>query len=136
MLARQWLSLLKFLQFYPDASRQDINRATPYQPCFATRLGGVSGGKVTQEWPVSSHTAIFGAGKLGSAKLPIATVMNPGKPSFAQKTVEPQVGQKWKVIALPLGCPHPLRRFTGESNLVEAKARLIANDGTGTALAR
>ena len=34
------------------------------------------------------------------------------------------------------GCPHPLRRFTGESNLVEAKARLIANDGTGTALAR
>jgi hypothetical protein len=26
MLARQWLSLLKFLQFYPDASRQDINR--------------------------------------------------------------------------------------------------------------
>ena len=40
-----WLSLLKFLQLYPDASRQDINRATPYQPCFATRLGGVSGGK-------------------------------------------------------------------------------------------
>ena len=97
-----WLSLLKFLQFYPDASRQDINRATPYQPCFATRLGGVSGGKVTQEWRVSSHTAIFGAGKLGSAKLPIATVTYPGKPSFSQKTVEPQVGQKWKVIALPL----------------------------------
>ncbi len=58
MSARQWLSLLKLLQSYPDPSRHDINRATPiratpYQPCFATRLGGVSGGKVTQEWRVS-----------------------------------------------------------------------------------
>jgi hypothetical protein len=33
------------------------------------------------------------------------------------------------------GCPRPLRRFTGENNLVEAKACLIANNGTGTPLA-
>ena len=34
------------------------------------------------------------------------------------------------------GGPHPLRRFTGECNLVEPKARLIADHGTSTALAR
>jgi hypothetical protein len=32
--------------------------------------------------------------------------------------------------------PFPLRRFTSECNLVEAKARLIADHGTSTALAR
>jgi hypothetical protein len=30
-------------------------------PCFATRLGGVLGGKENQEWRDSSHTAIVGA---------------------------------------------------------------------------
>src|SRR5215471_10361606 len=43
------------------------------QPCFARRLGGVSGGKETQGWRDSSHTAMVGAGKFGSAKLPMAT---------------------------------------------------------------
>jgi hypothetical protein len=33
----------------------------------------VSGGKETQEWRVSSHTAMVGAGKFGSAKLPMGT---------------------------------------------------------------
>jgi hypothetical protein len=32
--------------------------------------------------------------------LPIATANIPGKPSFSQYTVEPQVGQKWKVSVL------------------------------------
>jgi hypothetical protein len=48
--------------------------------CFATRLGGVSGGKETQGCRVSSHTAMAGAGKFGSAKLPMATATYPGKP--------------------------------------------------------
>jgi hypothetical protein len=29
-----------------------------YHPCFATRLGGVSGGKEIQGWRDSSHTAM------------------------------------------------------------------------------
>src|SRR5271165_1839479 len=55
-----------------------------YHPCFATRLGGVSGGKETQGWRDSSHTAMLGAGKFGSAKLPMATATYPGKPSLSQ----------------------------------------------------
>ena len=56
----------------------------PYHPCFAMRLGGVSSGRETQGWRDSSHTAMFGAGKLGSAKLPMATLTYPGKPVFSQ----------------------------------------------------
>ena len=37
--------------------------------------------------------------------------------------------------ATAFGCPHPLRRFTGESNLVEAKARLIADHSARASLA-
>ena len=59
----------------------DVTRRLFYQPCFATRLGGVSGGRETQGWRDSSHTAMVGAGKLGSAKLPMATATYPGKPS-------------------------------------------------------
>jgi hypothetical protein len=55
-----------------------------YHPCFATRVGGVSGGKETQGWRDSSHTAMVGAGKFGSAKLPMATATYPGKPSLSQ----------------------------------------------------
>jgi hypothetical protein len=50
-------------------------------------LGGVSGGKETQGWRDSSHTAMVGAGKFGSAKLPMATVTYPGKPSFSYQLV-------------------------------------------------
>ena len=55
-----------------------------YHPCFVTRLGGVSAGKETQGWRDSSHTAMVGAGKFGSAKAPMATAMYTGKPSLSQ----------------------------------------------------
>ena len=55
-----------------------------YQPCLVVRLGGVSGGNATQGWRDSSHTAMVGAGKFGSAKLPTATATNPGKCSLSQ----------------------------------------------------
>jgi hypothetical protein len=58
------------------------------------RLGGVSGGKETQAWRDLSNTAMVGGGKLGSAKLPMATAMYSGKPWPSQYTVEPHVGQK------------------------------------------
>jgi hypothetical protein len=51
---------------------------------LATRLGGVSGGKETHRWRDSSHTAMVGAGKFGSAKLLMATATYPGKPSLSQ----------------------------------------------------
>jgi hypothetical protein len=63
---------------------KQIHRRLFYHPCFATRLGGVSGGKETQGWRDSSHTAMVGVGKFGSAKLPMATAMYPGKPSLSQ----------------------------------------------------
>jgi hypothetical protein len=55
-----------------------------YHTCFATRLRGVSAGKETQGCRDSSHTAMVGAGKFGSAKLPMATATYPRKPSFSQ----------------------------------------------------
>jgi hypothetical protein len=55
-----------------------------YHPCFFIRLGATSGGKETQGWRDSSHTAMVGAGKFGSAKLPMATATYPGKPSLSQ----------------------------------------------------
>jgi hypothetical protein len=55
-----------------------------FHPCFAMRLDGVSGGKETQGWRDSSHTPMVGAGKFGSAKLPMATATYPGKPSPSQ----------------------------------------------------
>jgi hypothetical protein len=58
--------------------------AVVYHPCLAARLGGVSGGREIQGWRDSSHTAMVGAGKFGSAKLPMATATYPGKPSFSQ----------------------------------------------------
>jgi len=66
------------------ATRGDAWQKDFYHPCFAARLGGVSGGKETQGWRDSSHTAIVGAGKFGSAKLPMATATYPGKPSPSQ----------------------------------------------------
>jgi hypothetical protein len=41
----------------------------------------VSDGKETQGWRDSSNTAIVGAGKFGSVKLPMATATYPGNPS-------------------------------------------------------
>ena len=34
------------------------------------------------------------------------------------------------------GCPHPRRSFTGEGDLLAAEARLVADHGASTALAR
>ena len=52
-------------QFELAEGRRLFNHA-----CFATRLGGVSGGKETQGWRDSSHTAMVGAGKFGRRCLP------------------------------------------------------------------
>src|SRR5258707_15050636 len=52
-----------------------------FHPCFATRLGGVSGGRETQGGRDSSHTLMVGAGEVGSAQLPVARATCPGKPS-------------------------------------------------------
>jgi hypothetical protein len=53
-------------------------RGSDYHPCFAMRLGGVSGGKETQWWRDCSHTAMVGAGKFGSANtLRISTATEP-----------------------------------------------------------
>src|SRR5262245_53694368 len=73
---------------FSGASAKQIDLAEDrrrlFHPCFATRLGGVSGGKESQGWRDSSHTAMVGAGKFGSAKLPMATATYPGKPSPSQ----------------------------------------------------
>ena len=43
--------------------------------------------------PPSSHTDTLGAGNVGSAKDPTATMMKSGDACLSQKTVEPQMGQ-------------------------------------------
>ena len=78
--------------------------------CFNGTLGGVSGGNVTPTGGEITPPRSSALGKVGSAKLPMATVTWPGKPSFSQKTVEPHVGQKSKVIALPLSAVRVPRR--------------------------
>jgi hypothetical protein len=44
------------------------------------RLGGVSGGEEIHGWRDCSHTAMVGAGKFGSAKLPMETNVAQTKP--------------------------------------------------------
>jgi hypothetical protein len=50
-------------------------------------LGYVEGRNIAYEFRHcdSSHTAMVGAGKFGSAKLPMATATYPGKPSLCAK---------------------------------------------------
>jgi len=48
-----------------------------------------AGGKETQGWRDSSHTAMVGAGKFGSAKLSMATARYPIKPSLSLKRGTP-----------------------------------------------
>jgi hypothetical protein len=84
---RLWKAIdLEYFIEHDDPGAQDHGGAGAliFHPCFATRLGGVSGGKETQGWRDSSHTAMVGAGKFGSAKLPMATATYPGKPSLSQ----------------------------------------------------
>src|SRR6516165_7241783 len=76
---------------HPDTLNQcpllGVKRTLPTAdgyPCFAMRFGGVSGDRESQGWRDSSHTPIVGAGKFGSAKLPMATATYPGKPSPSQ----------------------------------------------------
>ena len=61
----------------------------------------------TQECRRSSYTECRGLGKRGSAKLPTATAMTSGVDANCQYTVEPHVGQKWKV-AVPPGASSPV----------------------------
>ena len=56
----------------------------------------------TQECRRSSYTECRGLGKRGSAKLPTATAITSGADASCQYTVEPHVGQKWKVTVPPL----------------------------------
>jgi hypothetical protein len=77
------VNLQRLILSLPAVTRQ-VDRRPFYHACFATRLGGMPAGKETQGWRDSSHTAIVGAGKFGSAKPPIATATYPGKPSLSQ----------------------------------------------------
>jgi hypothetical protein len=44
----------------------DVTRRLFYQPCFATRFGGVSGGKETQGgWSHNTHGSMHGSGTCG-----------------------------------------------------------------------
>src|SRR5262249_42580207 len=44
-------------------------------PCFATRLGGVSGNKETRGWRASSHTAMVGAGEIRVGEVADGTIV-------------------------------------------------------------
>ena len=56
----------------------------------------------TQECRRPSYTECRGLGKHGSAKLPTATAIASGADTSSQYTVEPHLGQKWKVAPPPL----------------------------------
>jgi hypothetical protein len=107
-----------------------------YQPCFAMRLGGVSGGKETQGWRDCSHTAMVGAGKFGSAKLPIGNSDVPRKavvlPVDCRAAYRAEMkGQR----VATFGSPRPRVSLTGEADLLESETRLVADYGAGAALA-
>ena len=107
-----------------------------YHPCFTARLGGVSGGKETQGWRDSSHTAMVGAGKFGSAKLPMATATYPGK-AFAfpvDGRTAFRTEMKGQTVAA-FGRPHPRRSLTGESDLLATEACLVADHAPSATLA-
>src|SRR5436190_364961 len=62
----------------------------------------MAAGNGSQPCLLTVQTVRAGAGKSGSAKAPTATVNTSGSRSRSQNTVEPQVGQKWKVRTWPL----------------------------------
>ena len=70
--------------------RQPLVWSPLLRHAFGRRVGRQGDPRVTGFLPHRN----LGAGKLGSAKLPMATATYPGKPSPSQYTVEPQVGQK------------------------------------------
>ena len=65
-------------------------------------MAGCQNEVVTHGCRRSFQTDCVGAGNDGSANDPIATAVASGFRSGSQNTVEPQTGQKWKVIAKPL----------------------------------
>src|SRR5262249_10667638 len=97
-------------------ARQATNRfcvavtlaGSPDHPCFATRLGGVSGGK----------------------ELLPGTVRRAQIDGRAACRTEMK-GQRGAAFS----CPHPRCRLTGEGDLLAAEARLVADHGAGSALA-
>jgi FtsP/CotA-like multicopper oxidase with cupredoxin domain len=104
------------------------DRRRLFHPCFAARLGGVSGGKESQGWRDSSHTAMVGAGKFGSAKLPMAT----------QQLIPP--GDRWRPIlkidqpaATLWFHPHP-HHDTARQIYMGLTGMIIVDDGTDARL--
>jgi hypothetical protein len=103
-----------------------------YQPCFATRLGGVSGGKEIQGWRDCSHTAMVGAGKFGSAKLPMAIMTYPRK-TFVLPVdcgAAYRAEMKGQRVAT-FGSPRPRPSLTGEADLLASEAPLATEHGAG-----
>src|ERR1700730_4313335 len=95
------------------ASLNPTDRRLFYHPCFATRLGGVSGGKETQGWRDSSHTAMAGAGKFGSAKLPSYNA--------------PRARHRCESPDQP---PIPGLRYAGAVSVLQSHQRSCAGDGS------
>src|SRR3974377_209460 len=82
------------------------------------RLGGVSSGRETQGWRDSSHTAMFGAGKLGSAKLPMGTLTYPGKPVFSQLSFSKILSGLWAFANFVVDLFKSRRRLEAENLLL------------------
>src|ERR1700730_5597424 len=122
-------------RFVPSViSEQD--RRLFYHPCFATRLGGVSGGKESQGWRDSSHTAMVRRGEIrvgevadGNGDVSRKAFALPVDGGAACRT------EMKRQHVSAFSCPHPGRRLTGEGDLLAAKARLIAAHGASAALA-
>jgi hypothetical protein len=118
-----------------SARSRRSNGIAGYHPCFAARFGGVSGGKDTHGCRVSSHTEMVGAGKFRSARLPMAgdmprkTIILPEDRRTARRTK--MIGQ----CVAAFGRPRPCRSLTGKGDLLQAKARLVADHRPSSALA-
>src|SRR5580765_1968162 len=82
-------------------------------------------GKASQSCLLSVQTVRTGAGKCGSAKAPTATLISSGSRSLSQNTVDPQLGQNWKVSHVPLS---PWRRKARRSPSVETTWLLRQNE--------
>src|SRR5262249_28237662 len=94
-----------------------------FHPCFAARLGSVSGGKDTQRWRDSSHTPMIGAGEIW-----IGEVAD-GNGDVSGKTFTLPVNggsacwteMKGQRVAA-FGRSHPRGGLTGEGDLLAASA--------------
>ena len=127
--------MVEIFRVVREATRQKT-AGRYFHPCFATRLGGVSGGKESHGWRDSSHTAMVGAGKFGVGEVA------DGNGDVSRKAFALPVdggaacrtemeGQR----VATFGCPHPRRRLTSEGDLLAAEAHLVADRGASAALA-